>query len=433
MEKAGKPFVAAINGTAMGGGLEVCLACHYRVCADDPAIQLGLPEAKVGLIPGAGGTQRLPRMMGAMGALPLLLEGRALAPQAALKARFIDQVVPRDQLIAAAKAAIKSGTAKSVQPWDEKGFRIPGGGPYTPTGNQVFTGGNAMLRAKTFGNYPAQDAIMCAVYEGLQVPIDAALRIEARYMTKVILDPASGNMIRSLFLNMQAANKLTRRPKGVPETKLKKIAVLGAGMMGAGIAYVTAAAGLDVVLIDQSQDSADKGKGYSAGLLDKAIERGRATPEQKAAHLARITATTSYDGLKDADLVIEAVFETRDIKADVTKKAGGRAAGDRRVRLQYLDLADHGSRRGLGRCRPFGGNLHRRALLLARRQDAAGRDHPRQGDQRRNARRRHGLRQAHQEDADRRQRLAEASTPAACSRPTRARACACWPRASIPR
>lgn len=321
MEKAGKPFVAAINGTAMGGGLEVCLACHYRVCADDPAIQLGLPEAKVGLIPGAGGTQRLARIMGAMGALPLLLEGRALSPQAALKAKIVDQVVPRDHLIAAAKAAIKSGTAKSVQPWDEKGFRIPGGGPYTPTGNQVFTGGNAMLRAKTFGNYPAQDAIMCAVYEGLQVPLDAALRIEARYITKVILDPASGNMIRSLFLNMQAANKLTRRPKDVPETKLKKVAVLGAGMMGAGIAYVSAAAGLYVVLIDQSQEAADKGKSYSAGLLDKAIERGRATAEQKAAHLGRITASSSYDGLKDADLVIEAVFETREIKADVTKKS----------------------------------------------------------------------------------------------------------------
>jgi 3-hydroxyacyl-CoA dehydrogenase / enoyl-CoA hydratase / 3-hydroxybutyryl-CoA epimerase len=321
IEKGGKPFVAAINGTALGGGLEVCLACHYRVCADDPSIQLGLPESKVGLMPGAGGTQRMPRLMGAMAALPLILEGRSLAPAAALKAKLIDKVVPRDQLIAEAKAAIKSGTAKSVQPWDEKGFKLPGGGPYTPAGAQVFMGGNAMLRAKTYGNYPAQDAIMSAVYEGLQVPMDAALRIEARYMTKVLMNPASGNMVRSLFLNMQAANKLTRRPKGVPETTLKKIAVLGAGMMGAGIAYVTAAAGLDVVLIDQSQDAADRGKSYSAGLFDKAIERGRGTPEQKAAHLGRITATTSYDGLKDADLVIEAVFETREIKADVTKKA----------------------------------------------------------------------------------------------------------------
>jgi 3-hydroxyacyl-CoA dehydrogenase/enoyl-CoA hydratase/3-hydroxybutyryl-CoA epimerase len=321
VEKAGKPFVAAINGTALGGGLEVCLACHTRICADDPSIQLGCPESKVGLMPGAGGTQRMPRLMGAMSALPALLEGRSLDPQSALKAKLIDMVVPRDRLIAEAKALIRSGKARSVQPWDEKGYKIPGGGPYTAAGSQIFNAGNAMLRAKTFGNYPAQDAIMCAVYEGLQVPIDAALRIEARYMTKVMMDPASRNMIRSLFINMQAANKLASRPKGVPETQLKKIGVLGAGMMGAGIAHVSAAAGLEVVLIDTSQDAAERGKGYSAKLLDRAVERGRMSAEARAKQLALITPTTSYDGLKDADLVIEAVFEDRTVKADVTKRA----------------------------------------------------------------------------------------------------------------
>jgi 3-hydroxyacyl-CoA dehydrogenase/enoyl-CoA hydratase/3-hydroxybutyryl-CoA epimerase len=320
MEKAGKPFVAAINGTAMGGGLEVCLACHYRVAADDPKTQLGLPESKVGLMPGAGGTQRMPRLMGAYAALPMILEGKSLDPQKALKAGLIHAVVPRAELINAAKAYIKSG-GKAVQPWDEKDFKIPGGGPYSPMGKQVFMAGNAMVHAKTFKNYPAQTAIMSAVYEGLQVPIDAALRIEARYMAKVMTDPASRNMIRSLFINMQKANKGVGRPKDVPPSKLETVGVLGAGMMGAGIAYVSAAAGLNVILIDQSQEAADKGKSYSAKLNAKAIERGRMTQADSDALLSRITATTGYDGLSKADMVIEAVFEDRAIKADVTKRA----------------------------------------------------------------------------------------------------------------
>jgi 3-hydroxyacyl-CoA dehydrogenase/enoyl-CoA hydratase/3-hydroxybutyryl-CoA epimerase len=320
MERGGKPFVAAINGTAMGGGLEVCLACHYRVAADDPKIQLAVPESKVGLMPGAGGTQRLPRLMGIQAALPLILEGKSLDPQKAAKGGMIHKVVPRDQLLAEAKAWIKGG-GKAEQPWDRKDFKIPGGGPYQGAAGQVFIAGNAMLRAKTYGNYPAQDAIISAVYEGTIVPIDAALRIEARYMAKVMADPVSRNMIRSLFINMQKAQKGAGRPKDVPPTKLETVGVLGAGMMGAGIAYVSAAAGLNVVLIDQSQEAAEKGKAYSAKLLDKAIERGRSTAADKDALLSRITATTAYDGLAKADLVIEAVFEDRAIKADVTKRA----------------------------------------------------------------------------------------------------------------
>jgi 3-hydroxyacyl-CoA dehydrogenase/enoyl-CoA hydratase/3-hydroxybutyryl-CoA epimerase len=320
IEKAGKPFVAAINGTALGGGLEVCLACHHRVVADDPRIQLGLPEAKVGVMPGAGGTQRLPRLMGTMAALPLMLEGRSLSPQDALRANMVHKVVPAAALIDEAKSYIKSG-GKAVQPWDEKGFKLPGGGPHSLGGSQIFVGGNAMLHARSFGNYPAQKAIIAAVYEGVQVPIDAALRIEARYMTTVMMDPVARNMMRSLFINMQRANKLASRPQGFAASKLDKIGILGAGMMGAGIAHVSAAAGLDVVLIDRSREDAEKGKAYSAKLLDKQVERGKMTKEKREALLARITPTTDYSLLNDADLVIEAVFEDRGIKADVTRQA----------------------------------------------------------------------------------------------------------------
>jgi 3-hydroxyacyl-CoA dehydrogenase / enoyl-CoA hydratase / 3-hydroxybutyryl-CoA epimerase len=320
VEKCGKPFVAAINGTALGGGFEICLMCHHRVVADDPKIQIGQPEVKVGLLPGGGGTQRLPRLMGIFGASPLLLEGKSLDPKAALKAGIVHKVVPAADLIKEAKAYILGG-GKAVQPWDEKDFKVPGGTAYEGGARAIFPAGIALMHAKTHGNYPAPQAIMACVYEGTLVPIDAALRIEARYMAELMMNPASRNMIRSLFINMQKAQKLASRPKGVPETPLKKIAVLGAGMMGAGIAYVSAAAGLDVILIDSTDASAQKGKGYSEKLLDGAIAKGRSTAEKKAQLLGRITATTSYDGLADCDLVIEAVFEDRAIKADVTKRA----------------------------------------------------------------------------------------------------------------
>ncbi len=320
VEKSGKPFVAAINGTALGGGFEICLMCHYRVVADDPSIQIGQPEVKVGLLPGGGGTQRIPRLIGAMAAAPLLLEGKSLDPQKALKAGLVHKVVPAADLMKEAKAYITGG-GKAVQPWDTKEFKVPGGTPYDGAARQMFPAGNAMLHSKTLGNYPAPQAIMSCVYEGLQVPMDAALRIEARYMAELMMNPASRNMIRSLFINMQRAAKLASRPKDVPEAKLKKIAVLGAGMMGAGIAYVSAQAGLEVVLIDSTDAGAEKGKAYAEKLLDGAIAKGRSTPEKKSALLARITPTTSYAGLADCDLVIEAVFEDRAIKAEVTKKA----------------------------------------------------------------------------------------------------------------
>jgi 3-hydroxyacyl-CoA dehydrogenase/enoyl-CoA hydratase/3-hydroxybutyryl-CoA epimerase len=327
METGGKPFVAAINGTALGGGLEICLACHYRIAADNPRAQLGLPEVKVGLLPGAGGTQRLPRMIGPQAALPLILEGKSLDPKAALAAKIVDEVVPADDLLAAAKRYLM-GTPKKVQPWDEKNFKLPGGPVHGPGGAQVFTIGNAMLHKQSKGNYPAPKAIMSCVYEGLQVPIEAGLRIETRYFVSLLLGPVAGNMVRSLFINVQEANKLASRPKDVPRSDAKKITVLGAGMMGAGIAYVSAMAGIEVVLIDTEQASAEKGKAYSQDLLDKAVAKGRMAPEKRDQVLGLIKPTTDYAHVAGSDLVIEAVFETREIKADVTRKAEAQLGAD---------------------------------------------------------------------------------------------------------
>ena len=320
IETCGKPVVAALNGLALGGGLEIALACHYRVVADDPKIKLGLPEAKVGLLPGAGGTQRLPRLIGAMKALPLLLEGKTLSPKDALAQGIIHEVVPADQLITAARAWL-TGKPDAVAPWDKKEFKIPGGGPYHPATAQVFIVGNAMLRKQSFGNYPAQINIMKCVYEGLQVPIDAALRIESRYFAKTASTPQARGMIRTLFLAMDQLGKGASRPAGFDKFVPKKVAILGAGMMGAGIAYVQASAGIESVLIDTTQEGADRGKDYSKKLCEKAIKRGRMTQEKADALLALIHPTTDYDAIKGSDLVIEAVFEDRALKADVTKRA----------------------------------------------------------------------------------------------------------------
>ena len=325
LETCGKPVAAAINGLTLGGGLEITLACHYRVVADNPKIQLGLPEAKVGLLPGAGGTQRLPRLVGVMQAAPLILEGKPSSPAEAKALGFVDEVVPADQVVEAAKTWVKT-KGDPVARWDKKDFKLPGGGPYTPSGMQVFIMGNAMLRKQTFGNYPAQVNILKAVYEGLQVPIDAALRIETRYFLKTFATPQAQAMIRSLFLSMQELNKGAARPAGFAPTEIKKVAVIGAGMMGAGIAYVQALAGIESVLIDTTQEAADKGKAHAKSLLDKQVSRKKMTQDKADAVLALIKPATSYDEVKGADLVIEAVFENREIKAEVTKKAEAQLA-----------------------------------------------------------------------------------------------------------
>ena len=349
METSGKPFVAAINGHALGGGLEICLACHYRVAIDNDRIQIGQPEAKIGLIPGAGGTQRVPRLAGVtQDVMGFLLAGNPVTPKKAMSMGLINEIVEKDMLIEASKKYILD-KGKAVQPWDEKGFRLPSGAPYTPKGMMIWAAASSSLRKMSYGNYPAQKAILSALYEGVQVPIDAGLRIEARQMTKVIMDPVSRNMVRSLFVNMQALNKGARRPKDFEKYNVKKVGILGAGLMGAGIAYVTAKAGIEVILIDQNQEGADKGKDYSVKLLDKALSRKKTTEEKKEKLLSLITPTTDYAKLNGADLIIEAVFENRDIKADVTAKAESQISetavfGSNTSTLPITGLAKNSSR-----------------------------------------------------------------------------------------
>ena len=317
-KKGGKPFVAVLPGTALGIGLEIPLACHHIIASNNSKAKIGLPEIKVGIFPGAGGTTRLVRKMGAMGASPFLLEGKLSNPSAAKAAGLIDAV--SDQPLADAKSWILAATdADLVKVWDVKGYKMPGGAPYHPTGFMTFVGASAMVNGNTLGVYPAAKALLSAVYEGALVPFDTALKIEARHFTSVLVNPSSSNMIRSLFLNKGALEKGAVRPDGIPDQSVQKVGIMGAGMMGAGIALVTAQAGIDVVLIDQAQDSADKGKAYIGSYCDKGIKRKKTTLEQKTALLDRINATTNYAALADCDLIIEAVFEDPDVKAEVTK------------------------------------------------------------------------------------------------------------------
>ena len=317
-KKGGKPFVAVLPGTALGIGLEIPLACHHIIASNNSKAKIGLPEIKVGIFPGAGGTTRLVRKMGAMGASPFLLEGKLSNPLAAKAAGLIDAV--SDQPLADAKSWILAATdADLVKVWDAKGYKMPGGAPYHPAGFMTFVGASAMVNGNTLGVYPAAKALLSAVYEGALVPFDTALKIEARHFTSVLVNPSSSNMIRSLFINKGALEKGAVRPDGIPDQSVQKVGILGAGMMGAGIALVTAQAGINVVLIDQVQDSADKGKAYVASYCDKGIKRKKTTIEQKIALLDRINATTNYAALADCDLIIEAVFEDPDVKAEVTK------------------------------------------------------------------------------------------------------------------
>lgn len=312
--KGGKPIAAALPGTALGIGLEIPLACHRIFAAHNPKAKIGLPEIMVGIFPGAGGTTRLVRKMGAMAASPFLLEGKLSDPKKAKMAGLVDELA--DDPVAAARDWLLS-EPKFVKPWDEKGYKIPGGAPYHPAGFMTFVGASAMVNGKTKGVYPAAKALLSAVYEGALVPFDTALKIEARWFTNVLMNPSSAAMIRSLFINKEALEKGANRPEA-PDQTVKKIGVIGAGMMGAGITLVSALAGIEVVLIDQKQEAADRGKAYTASYMDKGIKRKKASEEKKASTLALITATTDYAALKGCDLVIEAVFEDPRIKAEVT-------------------------------------------------------------------------------------------------------------------
>ncbi len=317
--KGGKPIATVLPGTALGIGLEIPLSTHRIFAANNPKAKIGLPEIMVGIFPGAGGTTRLTRKMGAMAASPFLLEGKLVAPAAAKAAGLIDEVSD-DPMVAARDWVLNAKDADLVKPWDAKGYKMPGGAPYHPAGFMTFVGASAMVNGKTQGVYPAAKALLSAVYEGALVPFDTALKIEARWFTSILMNPSSEAMIRSLFINKEALEKGAVRPADVADQRVKKLGVLGAGMMGAGISLVSAQAGIEVVLIDQTQEAADRGKAYTATFADKGIARKKTTPEKKEQLLSLITATTDLEALTGCDLIIEAVFEDPKVKAEMTQK-----------------------------------------------------------------------------------------------------------------
>tara|TARA_R110002073_G_scaffold82379_1_gene196896 strand:+ start:1563 stop:3752 length:2190 start_codon:yes stop_codon:yes gene_type:complete len=321
LETSGKPVVAAMTGTALGGGLELALACHYRIAIDTPKTKLGLPEVKLGLLPGGGGTQRLPRLVGIQMALELMTQGKELRVAAAKEIGLIDATATdQADMLKQAKNWIQNNPSVQ-QPWDKKGFKIPGGDSKHPKIVPIFSIAPAMANQKSHGNYPAITHIMSCVFEGCLVDIDTGLEIESRYFAACVLSPESKNMINTLWTQLNNIKKGQSRPQEFERTTTKKVGILGAGMMGAGIAYVTAKAGINVVLLDTDIANAEKGKAYSTNILDKAISRQRATEEKKQALLTRITPTVSYDDLADCDLIIEAVFENREIKAKCTQQS----------------------------------------------------------------------------------------------------------------
>ncbi|MEI9417837.1 3-hydroxyacyl-CoA dehydrogenase NAD-binding domain-containing protein [Mesorhizobium sp. Cs1321R2N1] len=320
LETCGKPWVSAINGTCMGGAFEMSLACHGRVAADSDKVKMALPEVKIGIFPGAGGTQRVPRLTDQQQALQMLTFGQTLSPQKAKAMGLIHEIAEPAKLIETAKAMIRNGL-KPVAPWDEKGFKLPGGPIYSAAGANLWPPAIAILRRETHGNYPAAAAILKCVYEGLLVPFDTALRIEQRYFTEIMQSKEAAAMIRSLFVSLQELNKGARRPAGVPDTRFKKIGILGAGFMGAGIAYVTAKAGIPVVLLDRDVEAAAKGKAHSDSLISDQVKKGRARPEEKDKLLSLITPTADYADLAGCDLVVEAVFEDSAVKRNATEQA----------------------------------------------------------------------------------------------------------------
>jgi 3-hydroxyacyl-CoA dehydrogenase/enoyl-CoA hydratase/3-hydroxybutyryl-CoA epimerase len=431
VETCGKPIVAAINGIAMGGGFELCLACHYRVMSDAPGIVVGLPEVQVGLVPGAGGTQRLPRLIGIVAALPYLLEGKSVGAAKALEAGLVNEVAAPAELLAASKRWLMGetkGQPSAVNPWDVKGFKIPGGGPGDARVAPAIVVGNTMLQANTFHNLPAPLAIQSCVFEGCLLPIDKGMRIETKYLLDVATrSPVSRSMIRTLFVNKGKAEKGLHRPKGFERFTCRKLGMIGAGMMGGGIALTAAQRAIDVVLIDRDQAAAERGKAYAEKALAKQVERGRMAADKAQAILARITPSTDYEPA-------------------ARRRHGGRGgvrgprhqgrcheASSTRCCRRSCVLATNTSALPITLLAQASGaaeSFHRPALLLAGRQDAAGGSDPRQGHQRRHAGAGAGLRRPAEEDADRRQRPRAASSPAASSAPSSTTPLAWWPKAS---
>jgi len=318
LETSGKPWVSAINGTCMGGATELSLACHARVASNAKSVKIGLPEVKVGLLPGAGGTQRLTRLINTQDALQIMTTGQDLTASRAKALGLLAAVVDPDQLVEAARTLIRNGL-DPVAPWDKKGFKAPTN-IWSPQGVQLFSAANAILRRETYMNYPAAHAILKAVYEGLQLPFDTALKVELRYFVHILQSKEARAMIRSLFVSMQELGKGARRPTGIAPTKFSKIGIVGAGFMGAAVAYVTARAGIPVVLLDRDQEAADKGKAHSETLVKDAVAKGRSTKEEGEKLLSLIMASPDYSLIADADLVIEAVFEDRGVKKVVIEQ-----------------------------------------------------------------------------------------------------------------
>jgi 3-hydroxyacyl-CoA dehydrogenase/enoyl-CoA hydratase/3-hydroxybutyryl-CoA epimerase len=319
LETCGKSFAAAVHGTCLGGAFELALSCQYRVVSESDKTRVGLPEVKVGLFPGAGGTQRVARLMQTGDALQMLFKGEQIKPAPAKAMNLVHAVLPREQIVQAAKDWLKANPAAKA-PWDTDGFRNPSNKVYSPAGMNIWPPANAIARRETYDNYPAVRAILSSVYEGLQLPMDLALRVESRYFAKILRSTEAAMMIRSLFLSKGELEKGARRPKDVPASTIRKIGVLGAGFMGAGIAYVTAQAGIEVVLLDRDIEAAEKGKAYSHKLMTDQIMKGRAKTADRDVLLARITPTATYADLKDVDLIVEAVFEQQDVKKGVTEQ-----------------------------------------------------------------------------------------------------------------
>ncbi len=325
LETLGKPVVAAINGAALGGGLEIALACHHRIAADVKGLVVGFPEVTLGLLPGAGGVTRTVRMLGIQNAfMSVLSQGTRFKPAQAKETGLVDEVVPTvEELVPAAKAWIKANP-EAQQPWDAKGYKMPGGTPSSPALASILPSFPALLRKQLKGApMPAPRAILDAAVEGAQVDFDTATRIESRYFTQLVTGQVAKNMIQAFFFDLQHINGGGSRPDGIGQTPIKKIGVLGAGMMGAGIAYVSAKAGYDVVLKDVTIEAAQKGKGYSEKLEAKALERGKTTEEKSKALLDRITPTADAADFKGVDFVIEAVFESQDLKHQVFQEIEG--------------------------------------------------------------------------------------------------------------
>ncbi len=322
LEKLPVPVVSAINGAALGGGYELCLACNYRLAYNHKSVQVGMPEVTLGLLPGGGGVVRTVNLLGLQAALPYLMEGKKVTPEKALKAGMIDETVETlEELLPRAKAYIleqKGNEDAAIQPWDKKGFRIPGGNANSPKLAQVLMGAPAMLAQKTRGLLPAPEQILNCATEAARLDFDAALVIESRGLTYLVGTPEAKNLITTFFFQMNKLNGGASRPKDVPAQTTKKVGVLGAGMMGQGIAYVSAKAGIEVILKDISVEAAEKGKAYSAQLLDKAISRGRMTEEKKEQVLALIKPTANNEDLQGCDLIIEAVFENIELKNQIT-------------------------------------------------------------------------------------------------------------------